>query len=313
MPIGMESSDGEKEKILNAVNEAWGRWERGENLPEIIDDLDGRPMALDYFPPDPDLLRRAITISFTGKDPGSGNVIVYPFGPSVPPLRSFIEHIDRKDYRLLGVAGEGRWSWEESLSARSWGKTILNLFALSEDKGRDIWESAAPTMRISLDWPPALSSRSSDFWDFETTLGCYNPRENAIVLFSRGIRRCAKALALSNMDLALIVWLHEIAHWCVHRYPVIDYEPAWDTDAYIKASANVHETLAQWICWHCIRDYPSLERSFDKLRQRQTRRYSLYEEIAGADRERVIASVGSLRRSETLSGDYERWRESLLT
>ena len=312
MPIGMENPESEKQKILATVNKAWHQWERGANLAEIIDVLDDRSLVLDYSPPDPELLRRAITISFTGRDPG-GVGITKPFGPLVPPLRTFVEHVDRKDYRLLGEARSIKLSWENSIFVQSWGRSILNLFDLSEHKARDIWESTAPTMVICQEWPPGLTYRSTEYWDFETTLGCYKPRENSILLFSRGIRICANSVGLSNMDLSLIVWLHEIAHWCVHRYPVIDCESAWDTDSYTKASERVHETLAQWICWRSLRGYPSLENSFEVLKKNQTHLYRLYEEIAGAAPKVVIASIGRLRGSEALSGEYESWRESLFS
>ena len=289
MPLGLPDSDEEKRKIINAINEAWTRWEDGENLPEIIDDLETRPLplALDYSPPDQRMVTRAINISFTGRDPGG--IVLDPFGPPMPPLESFVQTNDRDDYRFLGQAGNVREALEHKSVISFFGGPILDLFGLSEDNARSIYQSVKPTVTMNQKWPPAfsLSSRPEN-WDIESYLGYYNPTKNAIVLYSRGIRRCAKSLNVRNMDIAAVVCLHEIGHWCVHHYPLLGHEDPWDTDAYINANTSIHETLAQLICrfsivWqhdgHISTFRQRLLDTFDKLSQSQSRPYQRYKRI----------------------------------
>lgn len=299
MVLGMEDMDGglfgpstkQKREIQSYVQKAWQMWEIGQNPPEILKKLVSEAqekaggMYMDYFPPDPDWIESAIKNAFKGTD--------------------------RKDYAFLGCEGD----LGSAIKGHFFLPPLLDLFSCSKDSALPFYESNAPAVLMSQDWPPSISPAGSrqegSNWDFESMLGVYHPVENKIVLYSRGIRKCSQELSLHNMGLAFIVCLHEVAHWCTHYYPIHGYDDPWDTISYCKCDDTIHETLSQWITFFCIKDRLQQLECFDRLNEHQSDKYKTYKRFIDVDSRIVIGSIKSLRESVALAMNYEGWQDSI--
>ena len=288
-------STNQKREIAGYVSEAWIMWEQGYNPAEVTAKIGHQAaekdatLYMDYFPPNPEWVKKAVKSSFASSD--------------------------RKDYAFLGYEGDVT----SATTQHFFRPSFLDLFGLSEDKARRYHESHCPRIFMSQEWPPSLRSdkkktnqrEDKEYWDYESLLGQYLPRDNTIVLYSRGIRRCSHELSLDNLLLALIVSLHEIAHWSVHYYPVAGHDAPWDTEAYVLADNWIHETLAQWITYHTCRLVPDHLTCFENLNKHQSDKYKAYRELPSPNGATVISSIGQLRSSRVLAESNNRWRRLL--
>ena len=89
---------------------------------------------------------------------------------------------------------------------------------------------------------------------------------SVITLYFNRIALCAEELKVSAFDLALVVFVHELAHLLSHRG--LDFAgQQWDTDAFRDASTYTKEGIAQWFT----------EQYFDRLPERD----AFYELLSG--------------------------------
>ena len=298
MVLGMDDMDGflgpstnQKREIQDYIHKSWREWEYGANLAEIRKGLVRKAeekasgMYMDYFPPEPQWIENGINNSFN--------------------------KTDRKDYAFLGREG----NLGAAIERHFFLPLLLDLFDLSKDTALPFYTRKTPNLVMSQVWPPSLdpsgNGQQDGKWDYESMLGQYHPEKNTITLFSRGIRRCSSTLSLKNMTLAFIVCLHEVSHWCSQYYPVCNHESSWEMRSYSQANDTIHETLAQWITYFCVKDKPNYLECFEMLNKHQSEKYQQYKEFIGVAPRTFIESIKNLRNSAVLCRCYETWRISL--
>lgn len=305
MVLGANDMDGglfgpstnQKRKIQSYVQKAWQLWMRGNNLAEIQDIIKAETdhqyrlsmTAFDYYPPYPDSVAMEISDSFD--DP------------------------DREDYKFLGR----EWQSDSAIRSLFLLSPLIELFGLSEDNALSIYNNKKPNIVMTQNWPPnfdptAKLGNEREYWDFESSLGIYLPKENKIILYSRGIRRCSSELCLNNMQLAQIVCTHEVAHWCAHYFPVVDSDSntLWNSTSYSRCDDTIHETIAQWITYFCIKHDENVLKCFETLNEHQSEKYKMYKKFIEIDKRFFLGSIQNLRESESLSSDYGEWQAQLL-
>jgi len=135
-------------------------------------------------------------------------------------------------------------------------------------------------------------------FDVEQLLGVYIARENKIILYERGIQWFAKTLSCDVNALREKVFIHELAHWATHQLPL--HTEIWPLKHYENTERNVHEGLAQLLCYWTIESLPEPYRqeyidAFKKLNQNQTPPYHVYKQFLNYSKHRIINSIDRMR------------------
>lgn len=143
-------------------------------------------------------------------------------------------------------------------------------------------------------------------------LGEYFPAEQLIKLYMQEIRNSAKSLNVDVDALKRVVELHEAAHAIVHLGRDAEGRN-FNTGAFnmVDGGADpspLHETLAQLLCYHSLRNDPELLECFEKLNKRQPRAYTLWKNFEGLSLERVRNILVGMRegRIEPSFSMFER-------
>jgi len=137
-------------------------------------------------------------------------------------------------------------------------------------------------------------------FDVEKLLGVYIARENKIILYERGIQWSAKTLSCDVNALREKVFIHELAHWATHQLPLLHTE-IWPLKHYENTERNVHEGLAQLLCYWTIESLPEpyyrqeCIDAFKKLNQNQTPPYHVYKQFLNYSKPRIIDSIDRMR------------------
>ena len=136
-------------------------------------------------------------------------------------------------------------------------------------------------------------------FDVEKLLGVYIARKNKIILYERGIQWSAKTLSCDVNALREKVFIHELAHWATHQLPLL-HTKIWPLKHYENTERNVHEGLAQLLCYWTIESLPEPYRqecidAFKKLNQNQTPPYHVYKQFLNYSKPRIIDSIDRMR------------------
>lgn len=143
--------------------------------------------------------------------------------------------------------------------------------------------------------PPNRDRRTPETMDIEQVLGVYQPRQQQIIIYARGIEWCAEKLQLDGEWLFAVVLIHELSHWLTHQLPRPGI-PAWPTELYMLAETDLHEGWAQLMTWWVASELGgSFLTTFKTLNRRQSPPYLVYEEFINLPESNVMASLEKLR------------------
>jgi hypothetical protein len=131
-------------------------------------------------------------------------------------------------------------------------------------------------------------------------LGEYFPDDQLIKLYMTEIHDCAKRLRVSVEALRRVVEFHESAHAVVHLGRDADGKN-FNTGAFKMVDGGVdpsplHETLAQLLTYHCIKDIPELLKCFEKLNQHQPSAYRKWENFTHVPLEQIRNILVGIRQ-----------------
>jgi hypothetical protein len=131
-------------------------------------------------------------------------------------------------------------------------------------------------------------------------LGEYFPDDQLIKLYMTEIHDCAKRLRVSVEALRRVVEFHESAHAVVHLGRDAEGRN-FNTGAFKMVDGGVdpsplHETLAQLLTYHCIKDIPELLKCFEKLNQHQPSAYRKWENFTHVPLERIRNILVGIRQ-----------------
>jgi hypothetical protein len=129
----------------------------------------------------------------------------------------------------------------------------------------------------------------------EQLLGVYQPRQQQVIIYERGITWCAERKHLDEDRLFAVVLIHEISHWLTHQLlrPGI---PAWPTELYILGETDLHEGLAQLMTWWIADELGgSFRETFEELNRHQSDPYVVFEDFKQVPVGKVMASLERLR------------------
>ena len=144
--------------------------------------------------------------------------------------------------------------------------------------------------------PKNRERRRPETVSMEELFGVYQPRQEQIIIYERGIRwRARQSPRLREEWLFTVVLVHEIGHWITHVLPKPGV-PAWATDLYVNVDINVHEGWAQLMTWWVANQVGGqFKKTFEELNERQSSPYKVFEQFKGEPIDRVMASLEKLR------------------
>jgi hypothetical protein len=131
-------------------------------------------------------------------------------------------------------------------------------------------------------------------------LGEYFPDEQLIKLYMTEIHDCAGRLNVSVEALRRVVEFHESAHAVVHLGRDAEGKN-FNTGAFKMVDGGVdpsplHETLAQLLTYHCIKDIPELIDCFEKLDQHQPNAYQKWKNFTNVPLEQIRNILVGIRQ-----------------
>ena len=213
----------------------------------------------------------------------------FPFSlPTKPPLLEWLE-------------GFERGTVTSSISSYSALQMVAEKIGFHlKDAVRQIetYEPSPITLRRRQREPQEEEDR--ELIPIDKYLGQYFPEEQLIKLYLSEIRDCAKRLGASVEALRRIVEFHESAHAIVHLGRDAEGKN-FNTGAFGMVDGAVdpsplHETLAQLLTYHCVKDNPKLLECFEKLNQRQSSAYLKWKNFADVPLERIRNILVGIRQ-----------------
>ncbi|MFZ2410095.1 MAG: hypothetical protein WAW23_00850 [Candidatus Methanoperedens sp.] len=143
-------------------------------------------------------------------------------------------------------------------------------------------------------------------------LGQYFPEDKLIKLYKQEIIDAANRLNVNPETLKMIVVLHEAAHAIVHLGKDAD-KKNFNTKAYCMVDSGsdpsrLHETLAQLLCYHYVKDYPKLLECFEKLNKHQPPVYNLWERFKDISLELVRGILIDMREGK-IEASFKKFEE----
>ena len=141
--------------------------------------------------------------------------------------------------------------------------------------------------------PRNRERRRPETISIEELLGVYQPRDQQIIIYERGIKW--REHRLDEKWLLSVVLIHEIGHWITHLLPKPGV-PTWATDLYVLGETNLHEGWAQLITWWIAYQVGGRFKStFEKLNQGQSPAYHIFEQFKDKPIDKVMESLERLR------------------
>lgn len=137
-------------------------------------------------------------------------------------------------------------------------------------------------------------------------LGEYLPQDQQIKLYLEEIEVSARKLGVDQGVLRRVVEIHEAAHAVVHLGRDADGR-CWSVSDFQMADSGRdpspwHETLAQLLCWHCVKDDPALLECFEKLNERQPLEYRHWYRFKDIPLERIRTILVHTRQGKIKAG-----------
>ena len=179
-----------------------------------------------------------------------------------------------------------------------WCISNLHSIFLKNRNFRHASHPIVPPVYASYDLSQRISNVANDnqqHWDVDGVLGDY--RQGRVTLYPRALSRCSAEIGIPYRDLFLIVLIHEVAHYYLHKLPD-EAQGGWASEGYEKTSRDVHEGLAQLFTYWVFnggRDHHS--RSFELLNAHQSQSYRAFQNILSVceERDAIIDSIVKLR------------------
>lgn len=129
----------------------------------------------------------------------------------------------------------------------------------------------------------------------EELLGLYQPRDEHIIIYERGVSWFSREKGLSKDWLYAVVLIHELGHWIAHRLPKPGL-PEWTTDLYVLGESEVHEGWAQLMTWWLAEDVKGeFIKTFETLNRGQARPYQVFKQFTKEPADEVMQSLERLR------------------
>lgn len=141
--------------------------------------------------------------------------------------------------------------------------------------------------------PRNWERRRPETISIEELLGVYRPRPQQIIIYERGIKW--RRHRLDEEWLRAVVLIHEIGHWITHQLPQPGV-PTWPTDLYVLGEMDLHEGWAQLITWWIADQVGGkFKHTFEKLNERQSPPYHVFEQFKTEPIDKIMASLEKLR------------------
>lgn len=108
--------------------------------------------------------------------------------------------------------------------------------------------------------------------------------------------------------------LHEAAHAVIHVGRDAD-GLAFDTHSYKgvdrgQIPSPLHESLAQLLCWHCVKDNKDLRQCFEKLERQQPAEYTVWRALESVPLEKIRYAVVELRQ-QRIGASFQSFKSLL--
>ena len=156
--------------------------------------------------------------------------------------------------------------------------------------------------------PRNRGRRQPETISIEELLGVYQPQQEQIIIYERGIRW--RRHRLDEKWLFAVVLIHEIAHWIMHMLPKPG-APTWKTDLYVLGEQDVHEGWAQLMTyWIAEQVGGEFKRTFERLNSNQPPPYRVFEEFKNEPIDKMMASLETLR-SLSRPVQLQDWKEAI--
>jgi hypothetical protein len=196
-----------------------------------------------------------------------GEILAIPL-PTIPTKHPYLEWLE-------GFERGAVTSSITSYSALQMVAEKIGLYLKDEVKQIETYEPS-PITRRRLE-RELQREEDRELIPIDKYLGEYFPDDQLIKLYMTEIRDSAKRLNVGVEALRRVVEFHESAHAIVHLGRDADGKN-FNTGAFKMVDGGIdpsplHETLAQLLTYHCIKDIPELIKCFKKLNKFQPSAY----------------------------------------
>jgi|GEM_PF-2073222 hypothetical protein len=187
-----------------------------------------------------------------------------------------------------------------------WGKCRYAIKSVGEKIGLYL----ATTIKVKKENSSPINEVQLKRWEIpegqhliDEVLGKYDPDKKEIILYTENIKSTANDLNINEDRLTQLVEIHEAAHAIIHLG--IDADGInFNTNSYKgvdrgKFPSPLHETLAQLLCYHCVKDdYLSyfFINDFENLNRCQPEEYRLWEQFKDVPLERIRSILIEIRQ-----------------
>ena len=160
-------------------------------------------------------------------------------------------------------------------------------------------DEPSPVTRRRLEREPQREE-NRELIPIDKYLGEYFPDDQLVQLYMTEIHDCAKRLNVSVEALSRVVEFHESAHAIIHLGRDAEGKN-FNTGAFKMVDGGVdpsplHETLAQLLTYHCIKDIPELIDCFEKLDQHQPNAYQKWKNFTNVPLEQIRNILVGIRQ-----------------
>lgn len=158
--------------------------------------------------------------------------------------------------------------------------------------------------------PRNRERRKPETISIEELLGVYQSQHQQIVIYERGVKWSTHRHQLDAEWLRTVVLIHEIGHWITHVLPKPGV-PTWSTDLFALSEADLKEGWAQLITWWIADQVGGpFKETFERLNQRQSRPYHVFEQFKDEPIDKVMESLEKLRLL-LYPARLQDWKEAL--
>lgn len=158
-------------------------------------------------------------------------------------------------------------------------------------------------------------SKKKEFIPVDELLGVYLPDEKTIKLYEKEICACAMELGVLELHLTKIVELHEAAHAIVHLGED-EKGGKFNTEAYKSVDKGqkpspLHETLAELLTYHCIKENYDLIECFEKLDKVSPEEYQNWKIFKDVPLEQIKDVLIKIRNGE-IEATFDSFAKNVL-